>query len=254
MFSVRVVPSATRRALSSICRRSVSIRIFRSRAVKSFRFEVRCSYSAPFQPPAQRMISPRCPVHRTGRSGSPCPGGAPRIRRPPPGRRAGGPPRRRGSAPPPCSTRPAARAAPGRGGAPPRVRGGRTFGRSPRATRRFRALRPVPASGRRFRAVVDDERLGPGGLDAHPEADKPVVPGDPGLVGGWRVSTVRLVRVSLTLAVRLPVVVLMMRRGLAGGRKADSTQRQHFASGTRTVGNTRRTGVRRDRLNSSISH
>ena len=33
-------------------------------------------------------------------------------------------------------------------------------------------------------AVVDDERLGPGGLDAHPEADEPVVPGDPGLVGG----------------------------------------------------------------------
>ena len=59
-----------------------------------------------------------------------------------------------------------------------------------------------------------------------------------GLSAGWRVSTVRLVRVSLTLAVRFPVVVFMMRRGLAGSRKADSTQRQHLASDTRTVGNT----------------
>ena len=76
---------------------------------------------------------------------------------------------------------------------------------------------PSAASG----AVVDDERLRPGGLDAHPEAAQPVVPGDPGLVGGLEVSTVRLVRVSLTLAVRFPVVVFMIRRGLAGGRRSD---------------------------------
>ena len=38
---------------------------------------------------------------------------------------------------------------------------------------------PAPAPD----AVVEDERLGPRGLDADPEADEPVVPGDPGLVG-----------------------------------------------------------------------
>ena len=59
-----------------------------------------------------------------------------------------------------------------------------------------------------------------------------------GLSAGWRFWTVRLVRVSLTLAVRLPVVVSMMPRGLAGGRKADSTQRQHLPSETRTAADT----------------
>ena len=93
---------------------------------------------------------------------------------------------------------------------------------------------PAAAPG----AVVDDERLRARGLDTHPEADEAIVPGDPGLVGGLEVWTVRLVRVSLTLAVRLPVVVSMMPRGLAGGRKADSTQRQHLPSETRTAADT----------------
>ena len=41
--------------------------------------------------------------------------------------------------------------------------------------------RPPPAGPR---PVVDDERLGPAGLDPHAEARQPVVPGDPGAGAG----------------------------------------------------------------------
>ena len=136
-------------------------------------------------------------------------------------------------------------AAPGRDGAPPRGRGGRS-GR----WRRAGCAPPAAASG----AVVDDERLRAGGLDAHPEAAQPVVPGDPGLVGGLEVSTVRLVRVSLTLAVRLPVVVLMMRRGLAGAGRPMQPRVNTSRPIPGRAGDTGGTGVRRGRLNSSISH
>ena len=87
-------------------------------------------------------------------------------------------------------------------------------------------------------AVVDNERLRPRGLDAHPEADEPVVPGDPGLVGGLESLDRALGQGQLDSGD--PLLRSDFHDALRVGREPEvrSTQRQHPPPKARTVGNT----------------
>ena len=87
-------------------------------------------------------------------------------------------------------------------------------------------------------AVVDDERLRTRGLDAHPEPDEPVVPRDPGRVGGLEIFDRALGQGQLDFGD--PLLRSGFHDALRVGLRPEvrSTQRQHAPPEARTVGNT----------------